>query len=266
MRKIIKRKVRKFFNTLGYEINRIKPVERSGLNLNIGAGNYEINGFKSLDFYSPHYYPVKHKFNSNRINYNIITDAIPFESNTIDSIYVSHVIEHLPDHAVEKLFSESYRVLKPGGVLRISTPDSKFLFNVSTFNNDYWLWRLSNKRNSLLNESSAQLDFLIEELATPKSKHYLNHLSNSVLDSLDLEGLGYIEVLSKLKSNLEFRFEFPGEHINSHDFESIEKLLSSIGFSKTIESKYQGSIHRNLQGTDIDITGPNMSLYVDCMK
>ena len=34
-----------------------KINKRKGLNLNVGCGNYTLDGFKSLDFYSKNYLP-----------------------------------------------------------------------------------------------------------------------------------------------------------------------------------------------------------------
>lgn len=49
--------------------------------------------------------------------------GIPFEDNTFDAVYHSHVLEHFTRKGGEHFVSECVRVLKPGGVLRISTPD-----------------------------------------------------------------------------------------------------------------------------------------------
>lgn len=260
----IKKLIRYSLNLIGLQVVHKNTYKRHGLNLNIGAGNYLLAGFKSLDFYSQHYYQSKKDFNSNRINYNILIDDIPYNAQTVDCIYVSHVIEHLPDWAVLKLFEESFRVLRAGGVLRISTPDSRFLYNVSQFDNDYWRWLRDSdiKRNSRFN----QIDFLIHMLSTPKHKYYVNNLSSLVLNSDSIKGIDYSTTIDLLKKDLDFRPQYPGDHINQWDFEKIKQLAKNICFNYCIESKYQGSIHQNLQGKDIDLTEPQMSLYVDFVK
>lgn len=47
----------------------------------------------------------------------------PFDDGSIDVAYSSHVIEHLTREQADFLVSESYRVLKPGGIFRVATPD-----------------------------------------------------------------------------------------------------------------------------------------------
>ncbi len=49
--------------------------------------------------------------------------GLPFDDNTFDVVYHSHVLEHLAPEDGERLVAECYRVLKPGGVLRIVVPD-----------------------------------------------------------------------------------------------------------------------------------------------
>ena len=48
--------------------------------------------------------------------------GIPFNDNTIDFIYTSHFVEHLSRQNALNLLKDSYRVLKEGGMMRISIP------------------------------------------------------------------------------------------------------------------------------------------------
>ena len=102
-----------------------KLIRANGLHANIGCGDYELIGFISLDYFSEHYYGGK-KFD--RVKYDMRNDNLPFNNSTIDTIYCSHVIEHIETKYVEKFFNECHRVLKKSGVLRISCPDPEFLF------------------------------------------------------------------------------------------------------------------------------------------
>ena len=43
----------------------------------------------------------------------------------------------------------------------------------------------------------------------------------------------------------------------------IEKLGKKVGFKKIIKSRHQGSFCPTLQGHDMDLTSPVISLYVD---
>lgn len=46
-----------------------------------------------------------------------------FPDNSVDLIYASHVIEHIPRTHLERTIAEWFRALRPGGVLRFGVPD-----------------------------------------------------------------------------------------------------------------------------------------------
>lgn len=52
---------------------------------------------------------------------------LPFNSNTVDLIYSSHVIEYFDREEVKKLLNEWYRVLKNNGILRVAVPDFRVM-------------------------------------------------------------------------------------------------------------------------------------------
>jgi predicted SAM-dependent methyltransferase len=47
----------------------------------------------------------------------------PFESGSAQAINSEHMVEHLDPAAAPLFFGEAFRVLRPGGVIRTSTPD-----------------------------------------------------------------------------------------------------------------------------------------------
>ena len=257
----------------GYDISFTKVKKNTPnakLNLNIGAGKYVINGFKSLDVYTPHYYKSKENFLKNRVEYNMRKDSIPFETNTVDNIYCSHVVEHIEDEYVVKFLGESYRVLKNGGVLRIACPDSEFLFSVSLFENEYWNWRnqtFLNKNNYETNwDKVCQFDFLIRETATPRMRFYRDKLRSKVLKIDDLKKLEYQEFCKLIKKDLFFRENHPGDHINNWDFRRLKEIGERIGFNYIIRSKYRGSVSIDMQSNEFDKTASQMTLYVEFIK
>ncbi|GAB3342280.1 hypothetical protein GCM10027299_56980 [Larkinella ripae] len=59
------------------------------------------------------------------INSNL-KKPLPFPANTFDALYSFHVNEHLSLAAGAQFLKEAHRLLKPGAVCRISTPDLEF--------------------------------------------------------------------------------------------------------------------------------------------
>ena len=241
---------------------------RSGKNLNIGCGRYIIDGFISLDIYTEHYHRNRQK---DFIEYDLRSDGLPFENNSIDNIYISHVIEHVETKFVEKFVLESYRVLRLGGTLRLACPDAEFLYEVSSFSNEYWSWRqgwFQGKNARQLEDipSPNQIDFFIREISTPRSKFYINRITKLEKDGTEMLDLPYELICKELTSGLSFRKEYPGDHINAWDFSRLRDWGKNVGFRKIIRSKPGGSVSLAMQGPDMDLTHPQMSLYVDMVK
>jgi len=49
--------------------------------------------------------------------------GLPFEDQSVNCIFTSHFLEHVKKYEAIKIFQESYRTLKTGGVIRVVVPD-----------------------------------------------------------------------------------------------------------------------------------------------
>ncbi len=81
--------------------------------LNLGCGNHYHPLWTNIDFSST---------GPGVIAYNLL-DGIPYDDDSFDVVYHSHVLEHFPKNKALPFISECYRVLKPGGIIRIAIPD-----------------------------------------------------------------------------------------------------------------------------------------------
>jgi SAM-dependent methyltransferase len=66
-----------------------------------------------------------HNFVHHRLEY-----GLPFPDGSADYLYSSHVLEHFDADIAEKILSESFRVLKTGGRVRICVPDLQYAFSL----------------------------------------------------------------------------------------------------------------------------------------
>jgi predicted SAM-dependent methyltransferase len=84
-----------------------------------------------------------------------LTRPLPVASNRMACIYSEHFIEHIEQPAAARLLRECHRVLRPGGVLRLSTPSLAVLVDhYRSGRLDYWAdmnWRPQSPAH-LLNE------------------------------------------------------------------------------------------------------------------
>jgi predicted SAM-dependent methyltransferase len=81
--------------------------------LNLGCGRRYHSAWTNLDLESNDPQVISHD----------ITLGIPFEASSFNAVYHSHVLEHLNPDEGKQLIQECYRVLSPGGVLRVVVPD-----------------------------------------------------------------------------------------------------------------------------------------------
>ncbi len=88
-------------------------------NLHIGCGDNFLPGWFNTDLYP----------NAQRQRLNA-TQPYPFPDNSFDYIFTEHMIEHVPYAAGRAMLTECFRVLTPGGVIRLVTPDLKFLIDL----------------------------------------------------------------------------------------------------------------------------------------
>ena len=101
-----------------------KPVfpknNTSGLKINLGAGNINMQGWINIDA-------------RNLAHIHLVTNTLQlseFSDNSISEIYLCHVLEHFSFHDVEKILVDIHKKLKVNGLIRISVPSFDALVEV----------------------------------------------------------------------------------------------------------------------------------------
>lgn len=81
--------------------------------LNLGCGTHFHNDWTNLDFVSTGENVIAHD----------LLKGIPFKNKSFDVVYHSHVLEHFRKEDGAAFMKECYRVLKPGGIIRVVLPN-----------------------------------------------------------------------------------------------------------------------------------------------
>ena len=119
--------------------------------LHLGCGSKFIQDYVHIDVV-----PYDH------IDHVATVDNLTFiETNSVDVIYTCHVLEHFKRKQTEQVLAEWYRVLKPGGVLRLAVPDFEAICKVYQKSKDINLviGPLFGKQNYLYNIHYNIFDF-----------------------------------------------------------------------------------------------------------
>jgi SAM-dependent methyltransferase len=103
-------------------------VRKDNKKLNIGCGIDMIYyGWINIDVYHPLYGFVA-KTHSYAYMPEKYVSGLPFADNDVDLIFVSGVFGQTEPAITDKLVSDCYRVLKPGGTIRVSSINAKKIF------------------------------------------------------------------------------------------------------------------------------------------
>lgn len=279
-----KNPLRNLAYNLGYDLKRRKPIDMNILYsnysseelkdkcfLNIGAGNFYHPYWINLEYISEYYDYDENTF----VHYDITEmKPLPYADNSICLIYSSHTIEHMTDKHISYLFDEIYRVLKPGGAVRITCPNLKLLYQTLIDNDvSYWHWRKNwfSGPHAIDNtpKKLSVFDYFIREVATRKSPYYKH--SSDPIESNEIEllfkNLSYEDFLNHLTGNLLFNPSVPGEHINWWDEQKLKKFLNMANFNNTYSARRNQSRKMPFRDyIDFDTTEPQMSLYYEAIK
>lgn len=57
------------------------------------------------------------------IEYADVGGRLPYADGSVDVVYSSHMLEHLPRHTARAFLADAHRVLRDGGIIRIVVPD-----------------------------------------------------------------------------------------------------------------------------------------------
>lgn len=111
----------KFFALYRLFVKPRLPKRKDGkVLIHLGCGFINIPGFINVDMLcAPH---IHYRRN--------VSDLPIFNDDFADMVYACHVLEHIPRPNLEKTLWEWRRILKQGGILRLSVPDFDKLVHI----------------------------------------------------------------------------------------------------------------------------------------
>ena len=241
--------------------------------LNIGGGNFchRENEWVNLDYPFEAYKSKRSPWRMD-IFHNLMLDiSLPIESDSVESVYTSHTIEHLTEEAVIRMFKEVKRILVPRGAFRIAVPNSELFFQFM-------------KNPEIDDEKIATLWFG-HNIGYSKERTFLDEVCSHLMGKLsDAEVREIInkhetrescfnelyEIADKrfgIKFTSELQSKTPAYHISWWDHKKLKEHLKIAGFKKISEPlKRNESEYEAFHAKYIDRTVPHLSLRVEAIK
>lgn len=209
--------------------------------LNIGCGGVRpegwINADKSWRILLAESWLGKRFFEDSRgadVRYLNLDRPWRLERASVDVVYASHVLEHLRPRSRLLFLSESARVLKPGGVLRLVVPD---LYGLATT----YIQRY--------------------QAGDPGAADFFLYWLNLHRDNC------YPESRSFLARAYDFWQQFPRQHQTMFDMKSLGRLLENGSWKGIAWSEYGKSDYLiDCIGEVEDKTEDCSSIYVECLR
>ncbi len=142
-----------------------------------------------------------------------IRKKLPFQDGSFKYIYCSQVVEHLHLYQLNEFILECHRILKPGGVMRILTPDLKKIVHLYN-SSDYKTFELENSYSTKLISDHFNLFFYPRSWISEKKRGIVQRFLDSI----------------------------PEHHKYIFDFESFKSLSANSMFAKVEEVETENSI------------------------
>lgn len=198
---------------------KIDPLRKNYINL--GSAHLTANNFINIDFF----------FFSKELDYTAdLRFPLKIDDQCIEGIFCEHTFEHLTYENNKMLFKECYRILKPGGIIRIILPDVSLFINNYTHNNIEWFKRWE----ETMFTTSIDPKRAKRKLQTP------------------------IEAISFITQEY--------GHRSAWDFEALKIYLENAGFSKITKKSFrEGEDEKLLIDSDLN-SRRLVSIYVEAKK
>jgi len=149
--------------------------------LHLGCGGRILDGFINID---------KYYEDPKVINFDIY--QLPYESKSIDIIFCSHVLEHLPIRHAKLAIKEWARVLKSSvGKLCLAIPDLELIIklllqpNLSNDERDWFMYTLFGFQTNAANKDSKEYNYPID----PGQFHTCGFSKTTIMHELTTNGL-----------------------------------------------------------------------------
>lgn len=193
--------------------------------------------------------------------------ALEVPDNTFHLVYCSHLLEHFNAHDGKRLVREMLRILKPGGLIRVITPDIMLFLEAYQQNNTFFFDKFLS--NHWPQEGEIEQQFLYH-FAAPVSSIFKNSDRDPLPSTRVKEMFAQMPVEDALNKIIALCEDFSSPynpHINWYSADKLCQMLSACGFVDPKESRYCRSDAFVLRDPLVfDTTQSDASVFVEARK
>jgi len=166
-------------------------------------------------------------------------EPFPFEPESQNIIYSCHCIEHIPNEAILYWLRESYRLLKPGGYIRLEAPDAEKIIAAYKNNDQKFLkYFTDNNRTHLVETRNYPEIYAEDHIAVigflsnyqEKIPGHIPVLADKAEVDSRLQSLNLEEFCQWCVSLQTDEQRASRGHTNPMYYEKIHQLLTEVGF------------------------------------
>lgn len=245
---------------------------------NIGAGDFYHPYWTNLD-HGSQWYNTENK--PNFIEHDLRgSRVLPIEPDSAIACYTSHVIEHIEEKFVLKMFREVFTSLRQGGVFRVQTgPDAETDFRAMMRGDANWFWW---DKKLYSQPGKYEHNFFQPADSVPIEERWLYHVASQLAPNAKAKSdvkfnaeqvraiiaeHGFEGGLNYLTSHCRYDPERPGNHMSWWTNEKVVRYLKEAGFTTVYRSGFRQSTLSILRNTNIfDRALPEISIYVEAIK
>src|ERR1700730_7931242 len=218
--------------------------------VNIGAGDWRHPLWTNVDYFNKYY-----SYNAKLIDINwdiALLTRLVLKDESVELVYSSHTIEHLLQRHVDFMLSELARILKPGGVARITTPNIRLYYEAykrrDIYFNHHYQSRFPFGTDGTFSSDRLSI-WLVNEFATQlvqsaKQGHVPRFTDAQEVDSI----FGRYAIMEQGLDHFTAMVDFDlqrhavGHHVSWWTSEKLCSAMRRAGFSETIVSIRGGSV------------------------
>jgi SAM-dependent methyltransferase len=242
---------------------------------------------------------------SKGVKYVNLLNEFPFSEGEFQVVYHSQVLEHFPKENALAFMNECYKILQPGGIIRVVVPDLEFLCTrylsllsqclagaSGMVQTEYELILLKIYDQAVRNKTGGMMSDFLQGLSENDQLYlsgYFGRVGRKIIEGRDKNQSIFSmlkkairrpeQIFSKVSNMLSMqsdhaklgRFRLSGEiHYWMYDFYSLKRLMLQAGFVDIIKLNPHESLIENWTDYDLDVIDGQIcdpgSLFVEATK